>query len=93
MIIGSLQLECFIYESHSLKDKRSVLQKVMMRLKNRLNVAVSETDFQNLWQRAELSIVTVSSSKTHAEKELNQAVAVIDSFPEIERTITTIEWL
>ncbi|MEH7664399.1 DUF503 domain-containing protein, partial [Bacillus velezensis] len=33
-----------------------------------------------------------SSSHVQAEKEIQRVLAFIDSFPEIERTITRTEW-
>jgi uncharacterized protein len=92
-MIGLLTVEFFIYEAQSLKDKRSVVQKVVTRLRQRFNLAVSETGFQDLWQRAEVSMVTVSSDKIIAEKELQKALGLITSIPELEVTGSTIEWL
>lgn len=91
-MIGSAYCECMIYDANSLKEKRSVLQSIITRLRQRFNVSVAETDFQDLWQRTEITIVTCSSDKVVAEKEINKALKMIDSFPEIERTVTTIEW-
>jgi uncharacterized protein len=92
-MIGLLTVEFFIYEAQSLKDKRSVVQKAVNRLRQRLNLAVSETGFQNLWQRAEISMVTVSSDKIIAEKELQRALAIITSITELEVTDSKVEWL
>jgi uncharacterized protein YlxP (DUF503 family) len=92
-MIGLLTVEVFIYDAQSLKDKRSVVQKAVNRLRQRLNLAVSETDFQDLWQRAEISMVTVSSDKIIAEKELQKALAIISSITELEVTSSVIEWL
>ncbi|MDM5316483.1 DUF503 domain-containing protein [Fictibacillus sp. b24] len=92
-MIALLTVEFFIYEAQSLKDKRSVVQKAVNRVRQRLNVAVSETDFQDLWQRAEISMVTVSSDKIIAEKELQRALAIITSIAELEVTDSNIEWL
>ncbi|MBY6036050.1 DUF503 family protein [Fictibacillus nanhaiensis] len=92
-MIGLLTVEVFIYEAQSLKDKRSVVQKAVNRLRQRLNLAVSETDFQDLWQRAEISMVTVSSDKIIAEKELQRALAIITSITELEVTESNVEWL
>ncbi len=91
-MIGSVTCECFIYDVQSLKGKRAVLKSIITRLKQRLNISVSETGYQDLWQRTEISIVTVSSDRVIAEKELQKALAMIDSTPEIERTITQFEW-
>jgi uncharacterized protein len=93
MIVGLATCECLIYDAHSLKEKRAVLQRILTRLKQRYNVSVAEVDFQDTWQRTKIAIVAVASVKVAAEKELQNAFKLIDSFPEIERTITDIEWL
>ncbi|MCU9612063.1 DUF503 family protein [Caldibacillus lycopersici] len=92
-MILSAEVECIIYDAHSLKQKRSVLKRIITRIQQRFNLAIAEIDHQDVWQRTKLAIVTVSSSKIIAEKELQQAFELIDSFPEIERGITQIEWL
>jgi uncharacterized protein len=93
MIVGVAECECIIYDAHSLKEKRAVLQRILMRLKQKFNVSVSEVDYQDVWQRTKIAIAVVTSSKVSTEQELQNALKLIDSFPEIERTITDIEWL
>jgi uncharacterized protein len=93
MIIGTAVCECIIYDAHSLKDKRAVLQRIITRLKNKFNVSVSEVDYQDTWQRTKIAIAVVTGSRVSTELELQNALKLIDSFPEIERTITDIEWL
>ncbi|MGM9928819.1 MAG: DUF503 domain-containing protein [Bacillus sp. (in: firmicutes)] len=92
-MIAYAEFEAIIYDAHSLKEKRAVLQRIMTRLRQKYNVAVAEVDFQDLWQRTKLAVVTVSSSHTASEKELQRILQFVDSFPEIERTITDIQWL
>ncbi|WP_017753800.1 DUF503 domain-containing protein [Calidifontibacillus oryziterrae] len=91
-MIASARIECLLYNPQSLKEKRAILQRIITRLRQKYNVSVSETNFQDLWQRTEITIVTVSSAKISAEKELNRALKMIDSFPEIERAVTDVEW-
>ncbi|WP_409305465.1 DUF503 domain-containing protein [Peribacillus sp. SCS-155] len=93
MIICSAKCECIIYDAHSLKEKRAVLQRIMSRLKQKYNVSVAEVGHQDVWQRTEIAMVTVTSSRMATERELQNALQFLDSFPEIERTITDIEWL
>lgn len=93
MIVGLIACECIIYNAHSLKDKRAVLQRIMTRLKQRFNISIAEVDFQDTWQRTKIAMAVVSSARNPAEIELQKALKFIDSFPEIERTITDIEWL
>jgi uncharacterized protein YlxP (DUF503 family) len=93
MIVGIAVCECIIYDAHSLKEKRAVLQRILTRLKQKFNVSVSEVDHQDVWQRTKIAIVAVTSNRVMTELELQNALKLIDSFPEIERTITDIEWL
>ncbi len=92
-MILSAEVECIIYDAQSLKDKRSVLKRITTRIKNDHNVAVSELDYQNLWQRTCLGMVTVASDKVVAEQTMQRVLAFIDSFPELERAETVLEWL
>ncbi|WP_408011007.1 DUF503 domain-containing protein [Pseudalkalibacillus sp. A8] len=85
-MIGSLKCECHIHDAHSLKEKRSVVKKVIQRLKQQFNVAVAETDYHELWQRFEIGIVTISKDKQMVEKELQQVVKYLDRFDEFEVT-------
>ncbi|EIJ81458.1 hypothetical protein PB1_00895 [Bacillus methanolicus PB1] len=93
MIIGLAECECIIYDASSLKEKRAVLKRILMRLKQKFNISVAEVGHQDVWQRTKIAVVAVSSAKVSAEQELQNALRLIDSFPEIERTITEIEWL
>ncbi|MDF2946021.1 MAG: hypothetical protein K0S51_700 [Bacillales bacterium] len=92
-MILALHIEVTIPLSQSLKDKRAVLQRIMTRTKQKFNVAISEVDFQDQWQRSEICIVTVASVKLASERELNNVLSFISSFPELEITQTTYEWL
>jgi uncharacterized protein YlxP (DUF503 family) len=58
--IGVLTLELRLPESHSLKDKRHTVRGLKDRLRARFNVAVAEIAYQDTWQRALVSAVTVS---------------------------------
>ena len=77
MVIGLLSLELHVPGSRSLKDKRMVLRRIKDRLK-KFNVAVSEVEHQDLWQRAALAVVTVSTDEPHADRELAAAADEIE---------------
>lgn len=93
MIIGYVRCELLIYDVQSLKAKRSVLKSIHTKIKQRFNISIAETNFQDSWQRAELSMVAISSDRINCERELSKALALIDGDPEAERTITEYEWL
>lgn len=67
MPIGVLTLELHLPQAHSLKEKRFVVRKMKDRLRARFNVAVAELDHQDLWQRAVLGVVSISSDRKGLE--------------------------
>ncbi|MBL8296628.1 MAG: DUF503 domain-containing protein [Bryobacterales bacterium] len=91
--VGVLTLELRIEHAHSLKDKRHVVKSLKERLRRHHNIAIAEIDYQDLWQSALLSAVTVSSSRQLAEQVL-QAVER-DAVREVGPMLisTTLEWV
>ena len=92
MTVGLLTIELFIPGSQSLKEKRMVLRRIKDRVK-KFNIAVSEVEHHDLWQRAGLAVVTVSTDQPHAEREL---AAVADEIERVEPgliTRTDVEFL
>lgn len=65
MVIAHLTLELRIEAAQSLKDKRQVVRSLKDRLRNSFNVAVSEVDATDLWQRATVGVVSVSDSRDY----------------------------
>jgi len=74
MPVGVLTLEIELPYSHSLKEKRAVLQKIRDRLRARFNVSVAELDHQDVWQRATLGVVSISGSQTVLESTFRQVL-------------------
>jgi uncharacterized protein YlxP (DUF503 family) len=91
--IGVLTLELRIETSHSLKEKRHVVQSLKDRLRHKFNVAVAEIAHQDLWQRATIAAVTVSSDRENAEKVLRgveeEAVELVGA----ALVEATLEWM
>jgi hypothetical protein len=79
MPVGVLTLEIQIPYSHSLKEKRAVVRKVRDRIRARFNVAVAEMDHQDVWQRATLGVVSISSSQQLLETVFHQVLAEAES--------------
>ena len=74
MIIGMLIIDMFNEHFHSLKEKRQLLSSLKKRLKNKFNIAIAESDYQDLWQKAQIAVVSLGLSR-----------AIVDNtFKEIE---------
>ncbi len=74
MPIAYCVLEIYLPYSQSLKEKRMVLRKAQDRLRARSNFSIAEVDHQDLWQRAKLAAVTVSSDNATLERVTQQFV-------------------
>jgi hypothetical protein len=92
-LIGLARMEYRIFNAHSLKDKRSVLKRILTRAKQKYNITIAEMEQHDVWQRTEIAVATVASTRQKAERELEQAIKFLDSFPEWERIGITYEWL
>ena len=79
MPIGLLTLEIHIPDAQSLKDKRQVLRSLKDRLRARFNVAVAELAHQELWQRARVGVVSISSDGKHLEESFATIAAESES--------------
>lgn len=87
------EVECKLYEGHSLKQKRSLLKRLISKLKKDFNISIAELDYHDLWQRIKLGIAIVANEYVYAEQVMQKVFETIDSFPELERTITETERL
>lgn len=92
MVIAVLSVELFIPYSQSLKDKRMVLRRIKDRLQ-KFNVAVAEVDHQDVWQRARLGVVAISTASDHVERQLAAAADEIERVEPGLITRTEIEFL
>ncbi|MDE3167332.1 MAG: DUF503 domain-containing protein [Acidobacteriota bacterium] len=91
--IGVLTMELRLEESHSLKEKRHVVQSLKERLRSRFNVAVAEIDHQDVWQRATVAAVTVASDRTHAGKVLQGVEDEAAALAGPALVNVTLEWI
>jgi uncharacterized protein YlxP (DUF503 family) len=91
--VGVLTLELRLYDAQSLKDKRHTVKSLKDRLRNKFNVAVSEIDYQDLWQRSLISAVTVSSDHGHAEQVLQSVEREASAMLGGSLVSTTVEWI
>ena len=80
MTIGVLTFEVHLPEAGSLKGKRQVMRSLKDRLRSRFNVAVSELeDHADVWQRAEIAVVSVASRRDRLEVLFEAVVGAVES--------------
>jgi uncharacterized protein len=95
MPIAKLTVEISIPHAQSIKDRRQVLRSLKDKLRHGFNVSIAELDDANLWNRATLGIVAISSSNAYLAgqmRELDDALhrltnalgaEIVDSWVEI----------
>jgi hypothetical protein len=84
MIVGTLKLRFVLRDSHSLKDKRRVLRSLKDTLSGKFNIAVAETDEQDVWQTAEVGVATVGTDTPFVQSLLSQVVNYVRFFGGVE---------
>lgn len=80
MVIGILRFNLYLPENSSLKGKRRVLRSLKDRLRSQFNVSVAEVEFQDLWQKAGIAVVTVSPDRDYADGMLQKILNRVDSW-------------
>lgn len=85
MSIAFLLLELRIPYSHTLKEKRSSIMSLFSKIRKDFNIAVTELeDSQNLWQRANIGVVSINTSASELNSTLNHIVDYVQNFPSVE---------
>ena len=72
MIVGIMVIDLFSKSTHSLKEKRNIVTSIKGKLKQKFNISIIESDYQDIWQKIQLAISMVSNSRVMIEKVFNQ---------------------
>jgi uncharacterized protein YlxP (DUF503 family) len=72
VIVGIMVLDMHSNSTHSLKEKRQIVSSMKEKLKNKFNISVIESDYQDLWQKIQIAIAMVANSKAIVEKAFDQ---------------------
>ena len=72
MVVGVLSWQLSLPGCSSLKEKRAVIRSLKERLRHRFNVSIAETNHQDVWTRAELTIALVSTDGHFANTVLDK---------------------
>ena len=71
--------------SRSLKDKRSIVKSIVMRLQKQFNISIAEVDDHDLWQMATIGLACVSNHNNRVDEVISAAISLIErDFPTIE---------
>ncbi|HEX4862656.1 MAG TPA: DUF503 domain-containing protein [Acidimicrobiales bacterium] len=93
MHVASLTMELRLPAAHSLKEKRATLRPIIDGARRRFAVAVAEVGRQDAWQSAIVGMAAVSGSASHAREVLDSVERFVWSFPEIEVSSSSRNWM
>jgi uncharacterized protein len=94
MAVGLLILHLHIPGCTSLKEKRSRLKPLLVRLHKQFNVSAAEVERQDAWQEAVVACALVSNSTAHTQRSLQQVVSWLETnWPDIMVVGESIEIL
>lgn len=86
MLIGICQIDLYLPNSHSLKDKRNLLKSIKLRIRHNYNVSVSEIDNFELWKNTTLGIACIGNEKKYLNKVLNGIILFLEKQNSVQLT-------
>ena len=93
MQVAVCEISLFIPDANSLKAKRQVVKSVIERIKSRCNASVAETDFQDTWQRATITVAIVGTDRKIVEQQMNLVRRIVDDAIGAEATAFDVEYI
>lgn len=92
MEILALYITFHADEVHSLKEKRSIVQRLIQRIRNTWPVCVMEAAKQDAWQTIVLGIVIAAHHKQQADSIADQIIAMAEQQKEATVCLIEREW-
>lgn len=93
MITGVCSLKLTIFESSSLKEKRSTIKSIIGRLKSRFNISIAEVGFNDSWQTSIIGFACVTNDTSHANEVISKVINFIDGDSRVEIIEQNMEFL
>jgi uncharacterized protein YlxP (DUF503 family) len=87
VIVALARLSIYIPHSHSLKEKRAVVRKLVDRMQARFKLHLAEVGGQDTWQRAVLGFALVGSDGQKVAQMADEMVRAIESMAEGEVSV------
>jgi hypothetical protein len=84
MFVEANKIVIRIFDSFSLKDKRSVIKSIITKTHNKFNVSISEVEDYDLLNKATLGISVVSNSNKLNQQIFDSIIRFIEENYEVE---------
>lgn len=77
MVVGTAKVELVLHGVHSLKDKRSIVRKVVSRVRNNFEISAAETGRLDSLTFSEIGLAVVTNDARLADSIMQKAVNFI----------------
>lgn len=91
MLIGSLKIEFKLHGIFSIKEKRSIVNSLKQKIRNKFNVSVAEVEDQDNLESLVLAVITVANETRHVQSILNKTVSLVENNSSEEITDINME--
>lgn len=78
MVVGTGLIDLRIPEASSLKEKRSVLSRIIRRTQNEFNVSIAEVGENDYWKKARIGFAVVGNDKSYVNAKVDHILRFID---------------
>ncbi len=78
MLVAACQVELYLPDCHSLKEKRYVLESLKTRIRQKFNVSVAEVRAQDKWQASVLGVSMVANDAKLLNATFNKILNLIE---------------
>ncbi|OGQ84174.1 MAG: hypothetical protein A2289_10605 [Deltaproteobacteria bacterium RIFOXYA12_FULL_58_15] len=78
MVVGVMELHFALIDNDSLKQKRSVVKRIVHRCRNNFNVSVAEVEDQDFTDRATIGVVAVGNDARYIGGLLDKLEGFVD---------------
>jgi uncharacterized protein len=79
MVIGICQLRLILHDVFSLKEKRSILKRIMGRVRDTFPVSIAEVGDNDIWQSAQIGFCLVSNDRAFVNSSLDKVIDFIEN--------------
>ena len=91
MIVGTGKIKFKFYGINSLKEKRKIVKSIINRIKNRFNISIAETDFNDSHSWAEIGFSITGNNARLINSKLDKVLNMAEEIGLAQIVDTDIE--
>lgn len=84
MAFVTVEISMRLFDSFSLKDKRSIVKSILKKMHNRYNASLAEVGFQDMINQSQLAVAVASQSRVIAQQTVEMIIRDIENHYEVE---------